>query len=1073
MTITNWAIDHRVSAFVLILILLVAGVGAYQALPREAAPDITIPYVMVTTPYIGASPNDVETLVTEPIESELEKLKDVDEIRSTSADGFSLVVIEFQTGVNIDDALQKVRERVDAAVPDLPADALAPTITEISTTDWPILTVNISGSVGLVALRNAAEQLQERLERIPGVLEVRLVGGIEREIRVEADPDLLEFYSVSMRDLIVAIQSQNLNMPAGTMDLGEIRYSVRVPGELERIADIEDLILRVEDGHPIYLSDVARVVDGYEEQTTYSRITGRPSVSLSVIRRSGENLLGIADQVKQITEQYERESAAQRLTFTFLGDQSKMVKDTVADLENSMITGLILVLLVLLFFMGGVRNALFVAVAIPLVMFTSFLVLWALGITLNMVVLFALILALGMIVDNAIVTTENIYRHTAMGKSRIQAAKDAIAEVGWPVIASAATTMAAFVPLLFWPGISGEFMSYLPKTVLVVLGVSLFVALVLNPVVCSRFMRVRPQDTGQSALVDEMEALPNNVLYRLYRRALTFSLGHRWVVVVLLVAVFAGTFFLFSRFNAGVEFFPRTTPDQIYLGIRLPEGSSLEATDRVARQVERILADEENIKHYVSDVGTSGSFRNTQSSTHLARITVDFLDQEDRVESPYDTIERIREATRHIPGASVDIESQQMGPPSGQPVNVEIVGSDYDVLGQLSRDILDRIQRVPGIMNLQADFDSGRSEVSVRVDREAASLLSISTSDVAFTVRAAVHGIEASVFRQDDEEIDVIVGLAEEYRTAVEDIERLTIPAREGARIPITEVADIRVGQGFSAIQHIDTERVITVSADVIPGFNENAVLAQVQDRIDAQVPLPAGYEIRYTGASEAQAESAGFLSRSLMAALFLVALVLVAQFNNISQPLIIMGAVLFSMIGVLLTLVIRQFPFSIVMTGVAIISLAGVVVNNAIVLLDYINKERAKGYAVKEAVIRAGLVRMRPVLLTALTTCLSLTAMVFGVALDARTFRLIAGSGSAEFWGPMANAVAGGILLATILTLLVVPVMYSANQSLLGLFRRKGADRYQPALATASSGGPPPASGQAAGAPATVDTET
>ncbi len=440
MKLTNWSIQHSVTIFVAIGVLTVTGLTAYRGLPREAAPDITIPYVMVTTPYFGVSPADIETLITNPIEEELDELKDVREIRSTSAEGASMISIEFEPTVDIDDVLPKVRERVDTAESELPADAEEPIVTEISFSEWPVMVVNISGEIGLVGLERVAEVLQDRIERIPGILEVALIGGLEREVAIEADPALLEFYGVTLMEIVGTIQAANLNLPGGSIDVGDLKYLVRVPGEFENVSEIEGLVIREEEGEPIFVRDVAEVIDGYEDVSTYSRLNGYESVSLSVSRRAGENIIRITDEVKVLVTDMEEEFPG-IVTFTILGDVSLDIRDQLTELENNILTGLMLVVVLLLFFMGGLRNALFVAIAIPLSMLISFAILAALGITLNIVVLFSLVLALGMLVDNAVVTVENIYRHATMGKAMHRAARDGVTEIAWPIITSTVTTV--------------------------------------------------------------------------------------------------------------------------------------------------------------------------------------------------------------------------------------------------------------------------------------------------------------------------------------------------------------------------------------------------------------------------------------------------------------------------------------------------------------------------------------------------------------------------------------------------------------------------------------------------------
>lgn len=1058
MSITSWSIRHSVTVLVLMGVIVIAGLMAYRGLPREAAPDITIPVVLVSTPYIGVSPADIEKLVTTPLEDELETLKDVRKLSSTSADGVSIITIEFEPDVDIESALQKVRERVDSARPELPGDLTdEPSVQEISFSEFPIMIINISGDVGLTQLEQHAEDLQDRLESIEGVLEVKLVGGLEREISIEADPAKLEYYNVSLAELAQAIQGRNLTMPGGAVELGELRYPVRVPGEFRRVPEIADVVVREVDGEPIRVWQVARVVDGYEEQKTYSRVGGQTSLSLSLTRRAGENILRIATEVREILAESEKNHGG-RIKYTIVGDISKNINERVAELENNILTGLLLVAGVLLFFMGGLRNALFVAIAIPFSMLISFAILSALDITLNMIVLFALVLALGMLVDNAIVIVENIYRHGQMDKTIVQAALDGTAEVAWPVIASTLTTVFAFFPMMFWPGIMGEFMYYLPLTVVIVLMSSLFVGLVINPVVCALFMKIKKpkrkkgvtaeeeaaEAAARTALPpgeDELAALPRNPIYSLYGATLRFCLRQRWLVFVVVVLAFVGTFAVYGAKNKGVEFFPEMTPERIYVNVTLPDGSNLDASDRIVRATERALAEHDNIKAYVADVGAGNGnvmdFGAGGSAAHRSRITAEFFDVSEQSEDPYVTIERVREALSTITGAEIDVVKEEGGPPTGPPINIELVGEDYETLGRLAEQVELVIAQVPDVVNIKSDYQAGRPEITVRVLPDRAAAVGLTTADVANTVRIAINGLEASKFRDGDDEYDIVVRLQESHRDSVEAIERLRIKSFSGEMVPLSEVATVQVERGFGSIRHIDGDRVVTVSAETTDSMAADAALKGVQKRVAEEVVVPAGYELRYTGQNKDQAEAQDFLSKALLAALFLIALVLVTQFNSVIQPFIILCSVILSLLGVLWTLVLREMPFGVIMTGIGVISLAGVVVNNAIVLIDYANQLRDRGIPVRRALYIAGMVRLRPVLLTAGTTILSLMPIVLGYNIDVRTMTAVQGGSSVEMWSNMSNVVAGGLIVATGLTLIVVPVMYSSFESMKAFFRR------------------------------------
>lgn len=1040
MTITNWAIRHSVAVFVLMVILVGAGALSYQSMPRESFPDVEIPFVVISTVYVGVSGQDIETLVTTPIENELQRVRDVRQMTSTSIDNASIIVLEFEPIVRMDVALQRVRDRVDQARAELPAAAEDPEVAEISFSDFPVLLINMSGDVGIARLQRLAEDLQERIERIPGVLDAMITGGVERQILIELDRRALDAHEMSINEVLDAIQSENVNIPGGTLDIGDQRFVVRTPGEVEDWRELENIVVRSVEDRTILVSDVATVRDGFADRETLARLGGMESITLGVTRRAGDNILRITDDVKALSEAFSAE-IGDAVTFTFLADQSDDVRSSVNELENNILTGLILVASLLLFFMGGFRNALFVAISIPMSMLTTFTVLALLGITLNMVTLFSLVLALGLLVDNGIVVVENIYRQANTGKPLEQAAMDGVAEVGWPVIASTATTIAAFFPMLFWPGIIGQFMFFLPATVITVLCASLFTALVILPVISARFMRVPPRTGDQT---DEMQGLPDNFLYRAYSASLRLALRLRWLTVTGVMILFIAILVLYGRFNAGAVFFPDTTPETLIVNVALPDGANLQASDRVTRIVEDFLANAPDVVNFIAEIGagTSGNEMGGGGNTpHESRITIDLLAAEEQTRNPRLLMQEIRDLLADVPDVTYEVIAEQGGPPTGDPINIEVTGDDYLELGRVAQHIRDLLADVDGVVDLTDDFASGRSEITLRVDRHRASLVGARTSDIASAVRAAMNGVEVSTFREAGEEYDIVVRFQPQWRMGVEDVRDLTITTRTGARVALAEMADISVEPGLGAVRRINAERVVTVSGDVADGYNNAERLAAVQRHLDEQLQLPPGVTIRYTGESEDQEETQQFLGLAMLSALALIALILITQFNSLIQPFIIMFTVVLSLMGVLVQLMVFQEPFVVVMTGMAVISLAGVVVNNSIVLTEFINNYRARGHDMMDAAWRAGMVRLRPVLLSAFTTSSSLIPTVLGIRLEVVDLSIATGGTSVEFWGPMARAIVVGLIVAAFLTLIVVPVLYvvleGSKDWLLGLFQR------------------------------------
>ncbi len=1018
MNITEIALKNRLSTFVLMFIVIVLGFQSYIKLPKESSPDIKIPYIIVSTPYFGVSPEDMENLVTRPIERKLKGLADVKEIRSTSQESYSTVVIEFVAGTDVDNALQKVREKVDLAKPDLPKDAEDPVLSEINFSDLPIMILNISGKMGLVGLKQIAEDLKDEIETIPGVLNVNITGGLTREVQVNVDPQRLRYYNLGVEDVIEAVQNEHLNTPGGSIDLGTTKYLVRVPGEFVVPENMKNIVVKVEGGRPIFMRDLAQVIYSFKERDSISRLNGEETVSLAITKRSGSNLIEIADRVKaQIETMKQKVPVGVEMSIT--GDQSTDIRKMVKELENNIISGLVLVVLVLLVVMGT-RNAFLVGTAIPLSMLLTFLVLRIMGETMNMVVLFSLILAVGMLVDNAIVIVENIYRHHQEGKTIPQAALAATNEVAIPVATSTLTTVVAFAPLLFWPGIVGEFMYYLPLTVIISLTASLFVALVFNPAICSRFMK----PSQQHRVIEASEQNLGMVL-RSYLRFLRAAMKRPLLTFSASVGLLIAVAMLYGVFGHGVEFFPDTDPNKVYVDVNAPSGTNLETSDKMVRQVEQVVKVLPDVKNCVANVGSQGSDMNFSfggGTPNKSRVMVDMADFDDRSQSSRLTRDQLREKLTGITGADIEVNQEENGPPTGDPINIEIAGDDYQVLGRLAGAIREQIRGVAGVVDIKDDYDAALPEIRVTVDREKAALLGLNTRDVAMTVRTAVNGTEASKYRIGEDEYDITVRYAKDSRASVEDLQRVNV-FHEGEQIPLPNIARIESSSGVGTIQHKDLKRVVTVSAKV-DGRNENTALHECMDKL-AKYNLPTGYFIEFTGQNEEQNESQEFLTQTFFVALFLIALVLISQFNSLILPLIIMFSVILSLIGVLIGLMVTGTSFGIIMTGLGVISLAGVVVNNAIVLIDYIQQLRHRGLEKVDAVITAGLVRFRPVMLTAITTVLGLVPLATGIGFNFIDFKWEIGGESSQWWGPMAIAVIFGLTFATLLTLVYVPVMY------------------------------------------------
>lgn len=1095
--LTSLAVNNPISVLVLTAIIILSGLSAYLSIPRESAPEITIPFIVVQTIYPGVAPDDIETLLTRPIEDELNGIADVKTITSQSVEGYSAINVEFNAGVDMTEAKQEVREKVDLAKPELPEAAEDPQIIELNFSEFPIMQVNVSGDYDLVRLRDVAEELQDRLEQIPMVLEVSLAGGLEREVQVDVDLSKLKFYGLAFDDVIGAIQAENVTIPGGSIDVGDMKYLVRVPGEFEETAPIADIVIDTRAGRPIYVRDVASVDFGFKERDSYARLDGLPVVTLSVSKRSGENIIATADAVRAEIAAMEPDLPPGTVV-KITGDQSEDVNMMVSSLENNIISGLILVVGVLLFALG-VRTASFVGTAIPLSMLMSFSIMQLAGITLNFVVLFSLILALGMLVDNGIVVVENIYRFRERGYDRVAAAKLGTGEVAIPIIASTATTLAAFAPMAFWPGIVGEFMKYLPLTLIITLTSSLFVALVINPVLCALFLNtedapptVLPQNTKRvligAGIVTAIIGLLVNPLtvllliitgvllvivnrkllhpaghwlmtkgipaaIRLYEQQLRWALGHRLRVMLGAGATLVLVVMVFGFLNAGIEFFPENVPPRVaFIQIEAPLGTRVEQTDGIVRKVESAATDvlgQGELKSLVATVGQSSSGFGGGRGTHLSTVSVTFIDYQDRSKDATESLGALRQRLeREIAGAEVAVELMEEGPPTGLPVNIEIAGDDPDVLKTLGAQAVAELEGAPvfyKLDGLESDMEDARPELVVDVDREKAALYGLNTRDVGFTVRSAINGSEASKYRDGKDEYDITVRLAKEFRDNLSSIGDLTVVAEGGVQVPLSSIATWSVREGYGSVNRKDLERVVTVSSDVRQGFNANAVLAEVKAELgDFAGNLPAGYRLSYTGQQQEQQESQAFLFGTFITVVFLIGFILVTQFDSITKPAIILSSVVLSTIGVLIGLMAFRMPFGIIMTGVGVISLAGVVVNNAIVLIDYIDTLRYRdGLDRMEALIRGGMTRFRPVILTAVTTVLGLVPLAIGLNFDFLGLYTNLnpdpywGGENAAWWGPMAIAVICGLSFATFLTLVLVPVMYSLFDDLDMAFAR------------------------------------
>lgn len=1117
--LSSLSVDNQTSVVILAVIITVLGILAYRTMPKESFPEIVIPTVYVGTAYPGNSPVDMENLITRPIEKELKSINNIKNIKSTSVQDFSSVVVEFNPGVEISKAIQDVKDAVDKAKSELPTDLdQDPDVIEVNTSDFPIMNVNLSGNYTEEELKKFGEYLEDEIEKLPEISKAELRGTVEREIRIDADIFKMEALGVSFSDISEAVSQENVTISGGNILDGEFRRSLRITGEFTDPSELNGIIVKTENQKIVYLEDVAEVRDTYKERESYARSNKLPVVTVNVVKRSGENLLDAADKIKGIIENAKANRFPPDLEVSITNDQSKNTRSQVNDLENSIIFGVILVVLVLMFFLGF-RNALFVGIAIPLSMFISFLVLNSFGITLNLMVLFALILALGMLVDNGIVVVENIYRLMQEGLSPIRAAKEGVGEVAWPIITSTATTLAAFMPLAFWDDIIGEFMKYLPITLIIVLSSSLFVALVVNPVLTSLFMKVQDVESVKPKTKNLIIAVVFGVMSIISFLAGSITFGNlfgivailtvfnvyalrpaiRWfqnVFLVRLENLYEGTlnfalrgynpYFCFAGVNLllvlsivllfvrapKVLFFPDNQPALVNVFIENPIGTDTEATNAFMLGMEDELLQlmepySDVVESIISQVGQGTGDQSEGPSTantpHKAKVTISFVEYQYRQGVNTNKImEEIRAMVEKYPGVLITVDKQRNGPPVGKPINIEVSGEDFEKLILFENEFREALvsANIPGIEELKSDLELGSPEVILKIDREKARRFGLSTSQIASELRTALFGQEVSKYKEGEDDYPIQLRLKDEYRYDLASLVNKKINFRDKLgnkkEVPISAVADLEYGSTFGSVKRKDLNKVITIFSNVLDGYNPTEINDELKQLV-ANYSIPDGITVKFTGEQEEQAKSTAFLLRALFIAVSVIFLIIVAQFNSVTTPFIIMASVVLSTIGVFLGLVIFNMDFVVIMTGIGIISLAGVVVNNAIVLIDYTNlvrERRREELGIKEgeylsydellnSIVQGGKTRLRPVLLTAITTVLGLIPLAIGMNINFATLlsqfdpQFYIGGDNADFWGPMAWTVIFGLTFATFLTLVIVPVMYLLADKLNMLFRK------------------------------------
>ena len=1127
--LSSWAINNKTTIYVMMVIILFLGISAYFSMPRESFPEIKETKIYVSSVFPGNTAEDIEKLITIPLEDKLKTLSNVVKINSTSQEDISSIVVEFDEDIDVEFAKQKVKDEIETETsgedwPIFNGAKVEPNVFALSMSEEiPILNINISGDYPIGKLKEYGEYLEDEIENLPEIKKVDIRGAQIREVEVAVDIYKMMAAKVSFNDVIGAINNGNVTMSAGNLIASGQRRTIRVIGEITDPSDLENFVVKSDNGSPIYLKNIAAVYFKEKERTTYAREFGNPVVMLDVKKRVGKNMVAAAEKIKVIVEKAKKDIFPSNLKVTIANDQSSKTIGQVDDLVNNILFGIILVVTVLMFFLGF-KNALFVGFAIPMSMFMSLMILNYLGYTMNTMILFGLIMGLGMLVDNGIVVVENVYRlMDEEGIPRIEAAKQGISEIAIPIIISTATTIAAFIPLGLWPGVMGEFMIYLPITLSVVLGSSLFVAIFFNSVMVSQFMTIEDNDmplkkiitlsifiTGIGLLIllfgGVYKALGSVMIFtaimlwvyrfglrkianrfqtrtipkweRIYEKILRGALkGYMPYMltigtVILLIISFAGFGYSVGTQRTKIEFFPDNTPNQIIVYIEYPQGTDIEKTNIITKEIEDrvygILDDAEYtdgvynflIESVVSQVGEGAGNPQTDGGStaempNRGKITASMREYKYRRGADSELLrQKVQEALVGIfPGVLISVEKDANGPPAGAPINIEIEGPDYAELILVAEKMREFIntKNIAGIDELKIDVNKSKPSMQVEIDRQKAGELGVSAGQVGQILRNSIFGSKAGIYKENGDDYDIYVRFNKEDRYSTSALFDQNIIFRDAAsgkikEIPISVIATQKNSSGFSAIKHKDSKRVVTVYSALAPGYTDaGAIVSNIRDEMKNFAELPSNIKIDYTGQIEEQEKQMSFLLGAFFTGLGLIFLILIFQFNSVSKPAIIMLAIFLSLIGVFGGIVITGSAFVIMMTMMGIISLAGIVVNNGVVLLDYTQllidrKMIAKGMDdndllttdnIKESIIEGGRARLRPVLLTAITTILGLIPLAIGFNINFFTLfsefnpNIYFGGDNVMFWGPLAWTVIYGLIVATFLTLVIVPILF------------------------------------------------
>jgi HAE1 family hydrophobic/amphiphilic exporter-1 len=1022
MNITETVIKRPVGTFMAVLAIIILGFVSLSKMQVDLLPDIQVPTAVIVTTYPGASSEEIETMITKPIEKEIAGVENIKSISSSSEANVSMITVNFNWGTDLDTAVTDIREKVDMVKKRLPDDADEPMVFKFDPSMLPVLIYGMTGDRDPILMKQIAEDIiEKRLERVAGVASVQITGGIERQIRVLLSPQKMNGYGISIGQVVQALAANNLNLPGGTVDYGSRELIVRTTGEFENVDEIKNLPIANRQGAIVRLSDIADVKDATEDVKTHSRINKYEGLSILIQKSSDANTVAVANGVKKELEAIKKELPRGIELYQIL-DQSDFINRSINNVISSAIQGGLLAVIVLYLFLHNFRSTVVIAISIPISIIATFVVMYFSGITINLISLGGLALGIGMLVDSSIVVLENIYYHRELGLNSMEAASVGASEVTLAIVASTLTTVAVFLPIVFVKGLAGIVFKEMSLTITFSLMSSLIVAITIVPLLSSRLVKVTPtEEKKQGFLAKIFEGMDRfyNSIDEKYGKLLAWALGHRKIVILAIVVLLAISVAAVPL--VGTEFFPETDEGRISISVEYPVGTKVEKTDELVKSIENVVASIPEVQMYSSQVGTDTerSFLGAGESGEIASMDVRLVPVSERKRSTKDVVEEIRQKIGEVPGAKIEINSASMSSAiagSSKPVQIAIKGDDFATLENLAEKIKAIVKKVPGTRDVETSIDEGRPEVRIKVDKDRASYYGLDAGQVAQAVRIAINGVEATKYRVAGTEVEVNVQLNELSRKTLEDLEGMTLMSPSGVSVPLRNIAKFTITEGPNVINRVDQERVVYVTADIY-----RRSLGEVTNDIKlalSSINLPEGYSISFEGQNKEMTESFGDLFQALLLAVFLVYAVMAAQFESLLHPFTIMFAIPFCTTGVVFGLLISRRAFS-VPAFIGVIMLAGIAVNNAIVLVDYINQLRAKGKTVREAIVEAGTRRLRPIMMTTLTTVLGILPLALGI-----------GEGS-EIQAPLAVTVLGGLSVSTLLTLVVVPVLYSIFEDL------------------------------------------